>query len=386
MATAPALAAPPRAAARRVVGELEIFRIPVNHRGDWILVRLGGGGALKGLGDASHGGDDARTIAYLRRFAELLRGRSIFDVEWFRQATAKAIATEPRASAIVAASALEQCLWDLIGHALEVPVHDLFGGRLRDSIPLYANINRSTIQRTPDGFARMAEKAVAGGFDAIKLAPFDAIPADPAQRGDIRQLTDQGVACAAAVRQAIGPGRRLLIDAHSRFTREQGIELAARLAPLDLYWLEEVTPADPITDLAAINRAAAMPTAGGEAVRGIAAFYDYIRAGAVDIAMPDVKICGGMLELRKIAALAEAAGLDVSPHGPASPVGNLAAAHVAATLPNFQILEHAFGEVSWRDELLAEGEPIRRGSLLLGFGPGLGASLNEQLLTRLSRR
>lgn len=381
----PLLAAPPRAAARRTVGDLEIFRIPVNHRGDWILVRLGGGGGLTGLGDASHGGNDARTIDHLKRFAALLRGRSLFDIEWFRQATAQAIAAEPGASAIVAASALEQCLWDLIGRTLDVPAHDLFGGRVRDTIPLYANINRSTDPRTPDGFARMAEKAVAAGFGAIKLAPFDAIAADPAQRGDIRLLTDQGIACAAAVRQAIGRDRHLLIDAHSRFTREQGLALAERLAPLGLYWLEEVTAATPIDDLVAINRAARMPTAGGESVRGIAAFYDYIRAGAVDIVMPDVKICGGMFELKKIAALAQAAGLRVSPHGPASPIGNLAAAHVAATLPNFDILEHAFGEVPWRDELLAGGEAIEGGVLRFSSQAGLGASLNERLLGRLSR-
>ncbi len=87
-----------------------------------------------------------------------------------------------------------------------------------------------------------------------------------------------------------------------------------------------------------------MPTAGGESIYGVEGIYPYIKAEAVDIVMPDVKVCGGLLEVKKIAALAEGAGLLVSPHGPASPVGNAAAAQVSATIPSFNILELAYGE------------------------------------------
>lgn len=379
----------PRALAvarRQIVAELEIFQVPVNKRGDWLILRLHASSGLSGVGDASHGGVDAGTLTYVRQFAALLRGRSIFDVEWFRRAVAPVLAREPQPSAIVAASALEHCLWDLIGKALDAPVYDLLGGALRRDIPLYANINRSTEPRTPEGFARKAEAAVADGFDAVKLAPFDAMPANLDRTSDARPLIDQGVAAAQAVRATIGPERKLLIDAHSRFTRAEGLAVIDRLAPLNLYWLEEVTPAEPIDDLAAINRAAPMTTAGGESVRGIAGFYPYIRAGAVDVVMPDVKVCGGILELKKIAALADAAGLAVSPHGPASPVGNIAAAHVAATLPNFTILEYAFGEVPWRAEIVTPAEDIREGKAVLSERPGFGLQLNDHALSRLATR
>lgn len=374
------------AARRQTVGELEIFQVPVNKRGNWLLLRLHASGGLSGVGDASHGGVDAATLAYVRQFAALLGGRSIFDVEWFLQAVAPVLAREPQASAIVAASALEHCLWDLIGKALDAPVYDLLGGALRRDIPLYANINRSTEPRTPGGFARKAEAAVADGFDAVKLAPFDAMPANLDRGSDVRSLIDQGVAAAEAVRATIGPERKLLIDAHSRFTRAEGLALIDRLAPLNLYWLEEVTPAEPIDDLAAINRTAPMTTAGGESVRGIAGFYPYIRAGAVDVVMPDVKVCGGILELKKIAALADAAGLAVSPHGPASPVGNIAAAHVAATLPNFTILEYAYGEVPWRAEIVTPAEDIAGGKATLSARRGFGLQLNDRALERLTTK
>jgi galactonate dehydratase len=109
-------------------------------------------------------------------------------------------------------------------------------------------------------------------------------------------------------------------------------------------------------------------------------YYAYIAGGAVDIVMPDVKYCGGMLELKKISAMAEGAGLPSSPHGPASPVGNMAAAQVCATLPNFLILELGFGEVPWRADLIQPAEVFSPGGLLpVGDQPGLGISINDRV-------
>jgi galactonate dehydratase len=360
-----------------IVDGLEIFRVKVNRRGNWTIARLQTSGGITGLGDASQSGKDDQTLVYLKQFADLLKGRSIFDVEWLRKAAAPAIA-QYGTPAAVAASALDQCLWDLQGQALSVPAYDLFGGRIQERIRLYANINRSTEDRTPDGFARMAEQATAASFDAVKLAPFDEMPRGSTDRKQIERDTQRGIDCAQAVRQTIGSHRDLLIDAHSHFNREDGLDLARRFEPLHLFWLEEVTPAKPVDDLAAINQAATMPTAGGESIQGVRGFYPYIKAEAVDIVMPDVKVCGGMLEMKKIAALAEGAGLIASPHGPASPIGNVTAAHVIATIPNFNILEFSYGEVPWRAELVDPPEQITGGALLLSERPGLGIKLNEK--------
>ena len=120
-----------------------------------------------------------------------------------------------------------------------------------------------------------------------------------------------------------------------------------------------------------------MPTAGGESLFGLEPNWRYIAANAVDILMPDVKYCGGMLELKKISAMAEAAGLTSAPHGPASPVGNMAAAHVCAGLPNFLILEFSHGETPWRAELVDPPEVVEKGYLTLPDRPGLGYEVNE---------
>jgi galactonate dehydratase len=368
-----------RGSTHLTISELEVFHVKVNHRGNWTIARLKTGGGLTGLGDASQSSQGDQTALHFKQFSDLLRGRSIFEIEWFRKVTAPVIAQRGQPAA-VAASALEQALWDIRGKAFSVPAYQFFGGRIQERIPLYANINRSTIDRTPDGFAGMAERAVRASFNAVKLAPFDEMPRGLTDQAKIEEFSQKGLACAEAVRKTIGKNRDLLIDVHSRFDLPHGLELARRFEPLRLFWLEEVTASD--ADLPVIHKAAKMPTAGGESYHGVAGFYPYIKAESVDIVMPDVKVCGGMLELKKIAAICEGAGLFVSPHGPASPVGNVSAAHVVATVPNFNILEFSYGEVPWRAELIEPAEEINQGALVLSDRPGLGITLNEATARR----
>lgn len=381
LAASPCAFGQQRDAARITVTGLEVFVVKVNRRGNWVLARLQSGAGITGIGDASHGRpSDAVTIKFMRSFFERLKGHGIFEMERLRKECEPEVLANSNAAA-TALSALEQCLWDIAGQAMGVPCYALFGGLLHRRIRNYANINRSTGDRTPEGFAAMAAKAVAAGLDAVKLAPFDGMP----RQGDaatIGKFTQRGIDCAAAVRKAIGPKTDLLIDGHNHFDLEGGLDLARRMEPFNLFWLEEVVPPKPVENLAAINRAAKMPTAGGEGIYGVKGFLPYITAGAVDIVMPDVKYCGGMLELKKIASLAEAAGLLVAPHGPASPVGNMAAAHVCATMPNFQILEYSFGEIPWREELVDPPERLERGHLIVPDRPGLGLKLNDSAVKR----
>lgn len=374
-------AAADRNASKITITGLEIFRVKINKRGNWVLPRLQTSAGITGIGDASQGGPDSGTMKYLQQFFELLKGKGIYDIEALRKAAEAEVFKVGRA-ATCALSGLEQCLWDIRGKAFGVPAYDLFGGMLNRTLRNYANINRSTEERSPEGFAKMANNAVAAGYDAIKLAPFDDMPHDISNEAHTEEFIKMGIARAAAVREAIGPKRDLLIDVHSHLDRRRGLELAKRLEPLNLFWLEEVTPPKPLDDLAAINRDAKMPTAGGESIYGIKGFYPYLAAKAVDIAMPDVKYCGGMLELKKIASFCEAINVPVAPHGPASPVGNLSAGHVCATMPNFHILELSFGEVPWRAEVVEPAEQVVNGRITLSDKPGLGVELNEKTMRK----
>lgn len=364
------------------IADLELFSAMVGSRA-WLTFRLRTTDGRTGLGDATHQAADPKVCAgAAATLLEAMRGRSVFEIERLRQAALPMVAAagggrdhRPIACAF---AGIEQCMWDLQGKIVGLPVSELFGGRLRGEVRNYANINRATKgdQRTPEGFAANAKRAAAAGFDAFKLAAFDDTKPDSAGGEAFREGVEYGIECIHAVREAIGSDRDLLVDGHSRFTREQAIETAKRLEPLRLFWFEEAVRG--IENLAAVNRAAPMPTAGGESLFGVEAFYPYIAGKAVDIVMPDIKFCGGLLELKKIAAMAEGAGMQCAPHGPASPIGNMAAAQVCATLPNFEILEFAHGEVDWRAECVIPEEPIRNGRLTVLDRPGIGYELNEE--------
>ena len=330
---------------------------------------------LTGLGEASHAGRNDPQVPKLEEFGEWMTGRSIYDIEALRAMALPQFATQghPVPHAL---SGIEQALHDSQGQAAGVPTHRLFGGKLRDEVRNYANINGSTEVRTPEGFAATARSAVDAGFDAVKMASFDGVPL----RGSAAEMeahTKLGVDCIEAVREVVGPERDLLVDAHSNFDLKRGYDLLERLEPFNLYWLEEVTR--PLGDLAELRRAANMPFAGGESLVGLARNLEYINAETVDILMPDVKTLGGMLELKKVAAMAAAAGLEVAPHGPVGPVGNMAAAHVCVGLPNFNILEFSHGETDWRAELVDPPEPMHEGRLRVSDRPGLGLRLNDKV-------
>jgi galactonate dehydratase len=375
-------AAQMKAAVEVKAGNLETFVVHVNKRGDWVFARLGSSAGLRGIGEASQGGDDRLTLQYLHEFADLLKGRSVFEIEWLREQVTPAMRTRGH-SAVCALSALEQCCWDIIGQALNVPAHDLFGGALRTSIRLYANINRSADPRTPTGFASMAEQALKGGFNAIKLAPWDEMPRGLFSGPKAEAITQQGIDRAEAVRKAIGPNCDLLLDGHSKFDVEHALRLLPRLAQLNLFWLEEVTlPPGLPTIRHFAELAKYMPIAGGETRYGAQAFYPYMTAGSVDILMPDVKYCGGMLEVNKVGILGASAGLKVAPHDPAGPVAAAATAQICAAMTNFLILEFAFGEVPWRAELIDPPEDTSGGRLQVTSRPGLGIRLNEKTIAK----
>jgi galactonate dehydratase len=384
LAAACSTSGPPdrHAAAVKVTG-LDIIRVHVNRLGQWVIARIHTDAGLSGIGDASQAGHkNDPQIAKLEEYFELIKGHSIYDIEWLRQQVHPQWPEFRRATAC-ALSGIEQALYDLQGQVAGVPTYQLFGGKLRDTVRNYANINRSTEERDPKGFAAMAKSAREAGLDAVKLASFDGIR-DTKTPAEFEKYTQLGIDCVSAVREAMGDEADVMVDAHRNFDLELGLDLARRLEPLNLFWLEEVSRS--LENLAAVNQAAKMPTAGGELLFGLEQSHKYIAAGAVDILMPDVKYCGGMLELKKIAAMAEGAGLSVAPHGPASPVGNMAAAHVCVGMPNALILEFSHGEVPWRAELVDPPEVLDKGHLAVSDRPGLGMRINDAVAEKYKAR
>lgn len=370
------------------VDSLETFAVRVSPRGNWIFVRLGAGSSLSGIGEASHGygfskashDDDARMKSLIGRYFAFVAGKSPFSAESFRMAAWEQAKSEGLA-AVTAFSAIEQALWDLAGKALGVPVYELLGGKVRDEIEAYANINRATNDRSPEEFARNAERAAAEGFRAVKAAAFDDFPALDSAPASLEKMAELGVRRLAAIRKAVGPEIRLMADCHSRFDRGWAVRIARELEPLDLYWFEEPVDPEDIESTRAIKASIKQAMAGGEILFGCEGFEPLCRGGAVDVIMPDVKHCGGFLEAKKIAALAQVYGVAVSPHNPSGPVSMAVSTQLCAGIANFLTLEHAWGEVNWRNSLLEPPERFVNGTLPVPRKPGWGVELNEAVLS-----
>jgi galactonate dehydratase len=276
-------------------------------------------------------------------------------------------------------SAIEQALWDLAGQVLEVPTYSLFGGKVRDRLPVYANINRATTPRTPEGFASTAERAVAHGFEAIKAAPFDNFPKAGSSASEIRAAVDKGIACVAAMRQAVGDAIELMVDCHSFFDVPLAKSVAHRLESHNLSWYEEPVAPEHTEQTLEIRRSIRQPMAGGEILFGVKGFAPLCRSRAVHVIMPDVKHCGGLQEMMHIAAMADIDDIDVAPHNPSGPVSTAASVQVCAGMGNFRLLELQWGEVDWRSDLLIPQERFDDGLIQVPERPGFGIRLNDKL-------
>jgi len=359
------------------VTDIDIHVVNVTARTNWVLVQLQTNQGISGLGEASLG---RRTeLAELNEFFALIRDRSPFAIAQYREEGIARLSGNNRVRA-TAFSAIEQALWDICGKALQVPVYQFFGGKLRDELPVYANINRATVERTPEGFAAKAVEAVADGFQALKAAPFDGFPALDAPTQEISRATDLGIAAIYAMRDAVGADIAIKIDAHSFFDVELAIEVASQLQGANLSWYEEPVAPILLEETAAIKNGIQQVMAGGEFLFGRNGFRDLCVRQAVDIIMPDIKHCGGAQELFQIASMAESFGVAVSPHNPSGPVSTAASASLCAAMPNFDILEFQWGEAGWRGELLQPAEQFDNGMLAVSDAPGWGITLNQSVL------
>ena len=382
LALVPAQAAAPQL---RLTG-FELLPIRATSRTVWLIVRLRTDAGLVGLGEASDAfgfanttaDDAARMRTQLSAFFELINGRSPFEIESYRQ-RGESMARQGLVPA-TAFSAIEQALWDLAGKALDVPTYVLLGGKVRDSLAVYANINRATDPRTPAGFAAAATRAVADGFRAIKAAPWDGFPPPGSPDAAITRAVDTGIASTAAMREAVGPDIAIMVDCHSFFDVERAVRVAERLEPYNLTWYEEPVAPDRVDDTVAIRRRIRQHMAGGETLFGLTGFAPLARRKAVDTIMPDVKHCGGLLELTRIAAMAAEEGVMVAPHNPSGPVSTAASVQVCAGMKNVNYLELQYGEVDWRSDTLVPPERFINGSIQVPDRPGFGIELNESTI------
>jgi galactonate dehydratase len=357
--------------------EAVAFRgINVTPKTNWCFLEVRTEDGRTGLGECTLANQEPLLEAEAARLAANVTGADARH----RNRLARLIPHAP--GGLVAAtvlSAFDQALADLAAQRAGQPLHLALGGALRESVPLYANINRGANPRSPEGFAAAAQRAVAAGFGAVKLAPFDPLVWEdgfsPANRGAYAE----GLARIAAVRAAVGSGIEVMVDAHWRFSPGGAAGLIRDVAEFGLFWLEcPIADANlpEIARLRSLTNARGMRLAGAETLAGLAAYRRMVEAGCYDVLMPDAKHAGGLEEIRRIAALAQTAGVEIAPHNPTGPVCHAHSVHLCAVIPNFLLLEVQFGETEAFFEMV-EGESLRfvQGTAPLPQAPGLGIRL-----------
>lgn len=271
-----------------------------------------------------------------------------------------------------ALSAIDIALWDIKGKLLHTPVYDLLGGKIRDRIRIYANVWFAGA-RTPDEFAAAALKARQMGITALKWDPFG-----KAYLTLSAKEFSESMETVEAVRSAVGNDVDLLIEGHGRFDIATGIKIANALKPFNPYFFEEPTPPDSLDALAEVHRKSPVPIAAGERLYSPFQARTFLEKGCADFIQPDISHCGGISGIRNIAAISRTYYVTLAPHNPSGPIANAATLQLAASIPEFRILEICLTDVSWRRELTNEHIIFDQGSILIPKGIGLGIEIDEQ--------
>ena len=283
------------------------------------------------------------------------------------------------------ASGLEMACWDIIGKELGKPVYELLGGQVHERLRSYTYLYPPggvdayadhPVYTDPDAAAQAAAAEVARGFTAVKLDPAGRYTVFDGRQPRLDEL-DRAERMVGAVREAVGTRADILIGTHGQFTTSGAIRFAKRLEQFDPLWFEEPTSPEIPEQMATVARATSIPIATGERLTTKYEFARVLSAGAASILQPNLGRCGGLLEAKKIAALAEVHSAQLAPHLYCGPIVGAANIQLAACSPSFLILEGIQDWGGFHAEILTT--PIRweDGYVIPPTAPGLGVELDE---------
>jgi L-alanine-DL-glutamate epimerase-like enolase superfamily enzyme len=329
---------------------------------DMLLVRVETDGGVTGWGEAfGHRIFPATRAAIDTLLGPMCVGRDASAIAELHDDLERTLHGVGRNGAtIYALSGIDIALWDIAGKVAGLPLYRLLGGSTRADLPAYASLLRYGEAKA---VARYTEQALARGYRHIK----------------VHEITVPEV---KAARDVAGTGVPLMVDTNCPWTVPQAIEMARRLAPLDVHWLEEpVWPPENLAGLAAVRARGGIATAAGENYGTVWEFRRAFEAGAIDYAQPSVTKIGGVTELRRVMALAEAFGVSVVPHSAYFGPGLLASIHCIAAMPGEGLVERFYCDFS--DNPLGDAIHPKRGRIAVPQGPGLGVDPDPGLLATL---
>ena len=325
---------------------------------DYVLVRIDTDAGLSGWGDAfGYGAVHATKAAVDHIVGPALIGRDASDIAGISHALQQACHIWGRYGVTMfAISGVDIALWDLAGKAAGLPLHRLLGGRVHETLPAYASLLNCP---SPDIVASRTAAAVEQGYRYVKLH-------------------ETTVPAVRAAREA-APDTPIMVDTNCPWLPQEAHEMAARLRPFDIHWLEEpIFPPEDFESLAKLQAESGIPLAAGENACTAFEFQRMFAAGAVTYAQPSVTKVGGITEFRKIIALAEVSGTTIVPHSPYFGPGFLATLHLLAAMPQPSLVERFY--CTPEASLVGDWIDVRDGAYRVPDGPGLGVDPDPDVL------
>jgi galactonate dehydratase len=351
---------------------IETFTVGAGWK-NWLFVKVHTDVGIHGVGEGTLNGFIRTTEAGVRELEHLAIGQDPTRVRAIAKRLLDSVSLDGGHIHRTIIAAIEVACWDILGKSLAVPIYQLLGGRVRDSVLGYANGWYRT-ERSPEAFLAAARAVLAKGFKAFKLDPFGTA------QGFISEAElDLAYAILRTLREELPRDTLILIDVHARFTEAEALRAARRLAPLNLYWWEEPTTRDRQEAVHLVARQCPIPVATGEMYDTVGQFFTLAERGGVNIFQPEPMSLGGIANTLAVADLARAHGSYIAPHQSGGPVATAVCLQLAACVENFLIQEHfdPFNE-PWTRDLVTWHPDIdaKNGHLSLPNGPGLGIDLN----------
>ncbi|MEW5978460.1 MAG: mandelate racemase/muconate lactonizing enzyme family protein [Acidobacteriota bacterium] len=344
---------------------------------NWVFVKVSTDEGIYGIGEGSLGHLSKTVEAAIHEMKPFMMGLEVFRTEALVERLSRHVYADGGQIKMCAISAIEIACWDAIGKALNQPVYNLLGGLCHERIRAYAN-GWYRCQRTPEAFAEAARKAVGLGYSALKFDPFGS---------GLRVLSpreeDLSIDIVAAVRDAVGFGVDLAIEAHSRFNASTAIRIGQRLEPFRPAWFEEPVPHQNIHALVEVARRLEVPIATGESFSSKHQVAELLRYDAVDIINFEPLHMGGILASRKVADMVDAHYGLVIPHAAQGPVCTVACLQIDACTPNAW-LQEVFDDFNepWEMDLVTSYPRVVDGHLSPPTSPGLGTDLNLEEVSK----
>ena len=341
-------------------------------RTNWVFVKVYTDEGIDGVGEGTLEYKEKALVGAVEHIKSYLIGKDPRNIEKHFHDIYRDAYWRGGAVLMSALSAVETALWDILGKTLNVPVYQLLGGKVNDDCRIYINAWFAGA-KTPEEFGLKAKEAVKKGVTAMKWDPFGKNYLQISNKD-----LDTALRCIAEVRSAVGNQVDLLIEGHGRFDVPTGIKIARELEQFKVMWFEEPVPPNNLEALKAVRDKSPVAISAGERLYTRFDYNELFRLRAADYIQPDVSHAGGIMELKKIAAIAEANYIPFAPHNPSGPVANAATLQLAACCPNFCILEIVYSDVEYRKLITNENLVYENGRMKIGDKPGLGIELNEE--------